>query len=316
MNNGAHPNRILPSNACLPISHDVSQDWSHYRWHGKWRLRSRLFGAALSFPDFMLPLQGINDQGNSDFCTAETVSEAIGIAAGVPMSPEWQTAQIGRLSGGPIYNGADPKTALKSGTTYGALPKTYSPYDFARDGFDKPAVWSNYPDSLYQVAAPYKRAGYYNVLLGGPGDYDAFDMTRLALNDAHLDAIKDNRTAPIMGFGFWYEEWNEAALAMSTNGTMPTPTQPPISRHAYLAAVGLLTINGVQYIVAQLSQGPDFGIKGLCYYGRDAWNAAWKDPITNQIGMYIYRSTNPPFFNMVLEFINGALRYVQARIGG
>lgn len=287
---------IKPSDSCLPISHDVSKDWSHYRYFSK-----RLFG-GLTFPDFMLDIQGIKDQKDSDFCTAFCTSEAIGNQVGIPMSAEYQTAQIGKLAGAPIFGGADPKLALKAGTI-GCLPQTNSPFSFERDGFQTPALWQSYNANLDPIAALYKRAGWYNVLFGGPNDYDAYDMTCLALNDARAD------NAPIMGFGFWYNEWTEAANNPACKGIMPVPTTP-VSRHAYLSAVGLQTIGGEQKIVAQLSQGEDFGDKGLCYYGRDAWNAAWQDPVKNQIGMYIYRSKNPPIFNLVLEFINGLWHYV------
>jgi hypothetical protein len=310
MNHGTRP--IEPHDGCKPITHDVSQDWSHYQWHGKWRLKNRLFGSPLTFPDFRIPIAAINDQKYSDFCAAETVSEAIGNKVGIAMSPEYQTALIGYLTGAPIFNGADPKIALKSGTV-GCLPKDKSPYTFEHDGFQKPAYFENYDPSLATEAAKYKRVGYYNVLFGGPDDADAYDMTRMAANDARLDAEADNEIPPpIMGFGFWYQEFNVAALNPACKGIMPMPGQP-ISRHAYLAVNGLETIGGEQKIVAQLSQGPNFGDEGVLYFGRAQWNAIWADPINNQIGMYIYRSKIPPLWNMVLAFINNAWRYVQAK---
>lgn len=306
--------RVPEKDTVKPITHDISQDWSHYRRFGKVR-----FG-ALKFDDFMLPLQGINDQAQSEFCTGYTVSEAIGIQVGIPMSPEWQTAQIGKVSGAPIFNGADPKMALKSGTI-SALPKDKSPVTFEKDGWTTPAIWGTWPTFLDAIAAQYKRAGWYNVLFGGPDDFDAFDMSCLALNDAKSD------NAPIMAFAYWYAEWNDAALGTRSfqnpdgswtlevnpagkTGIMPVPTRPPQSRHAYLSAVGLKTINGIQHIIAQLSQGEEYGDSGLLYFSRETWNYAWKNPVQNQIGMYIYRSKNPPFLNMVLEFIGNVWRYV------
>lgn len=277
-------------NGLRPISHDTSRDFNHKKF---WPVTRQLFGSANALPGLASTLGRtpvcINDQGSSNFCTGFEVSEAIGNQLGIPMSPETQVALEGKIAGAPILVGTDPKTALSSGLL-GAFAKTATPLTFANQGWTTPAEWQMYPLNFF-ASVPNGRPSYYAVTFGDPGDMDVYDSVKLALNDAKQDPVPG--FSGVLAFGFWYKTFNQ----VGSNGIIPAlqPNELPITRHAY-GFIDWKTINGVEYLVAQLSQGEEFGDKGLCYFTRENMNQAWQNPATNAIGLYIYRNTNPSFW--------------------
>lgn len=280
-------------NGLRRISHDTRYDFNHKRF---WPIKRQLFGATNILPGLPTTLGRIpvciNDQGISDYCTAFAVSEAIGNQTGVPMAPEAQTAIEGKIDGAPIFGGTSPHTALTGGVT-AAVPKTLCFFTFQQNGWQLPAEWGQYPTDPSVLGASNKRSSYYSVTFGGPDDMSAFDSIKLALWDAKNDVPPNmpNAFTSVVAFGFWYAEWNGAG----SDGIAPQQVTPAITRHAYLF-IDWITINGVDYLIAQLSQGTGFGKGGLVLFTRAEVNAAWSNPVQNGIGMYIFRSKDPNFW--------------------
>lgn len=262
-----------------PISHDRSKDWSHkkvFGWHKK------LFGAALSIPKTLgrsrLPVE---DQEESNFCTGYGTSKANGYRLAQDFSPEFQVAMIGAYAGSPIINGTDPKTAMDACVLNGSLLKYLSPFSLARNGAEFIAEYLNWPQKLINQAPAEAPAGWFSVV--DDPQADIFDDIREAL----ILAKEDNGV--VMAFGNWYNEFNAAANDPSKKGMMPVPTTPRITLHNYLY-IDFDTIDGVEVIVAQLSQGTGYGDGGYCYFTRADINAIWATMLQDGTGLYIFRS--------------------------
>lgn len=218
----------------------------------------------------------IKDQGVSNFCTAFGISSQKEYTSNVQMSPEYQTALEGELNGSPIFSGADPDLAMASGLK-GILPQTSSPYTFQTNGWTDPAYFVNYDQSLAGVASQFKEESYYSLThpLSVSSDFDTFDSIRIGL--------WDSKTEVVIAFGWWYQEWN----VLGGDGIVQMPTNP-VTRHCYLF-IDFKVINGVEYLVAQLSSGKKLGDNGLLYFPREVVNYAWKNPYWNGLRLYIYR---------------------------
>lgn len=263
--------RVYIHDGLKPLTYD-KRDFNH----------AKLFGGIKNdLPG--LPKEGlgrkpisIKDQEDSNYCTAFTVSEASEYQEGVELSPEYQTAKVGQIVGQPIFNGAQPRDAMKSATVYGSLEKSVSPYIFQNDGWQYPAQYQSYNTFLDEDAKVHKKGSYFSVTWGWPDDLDPFDSARLALWQAK------NEKGVVMVFGLWYGEFNNPE-----NGIVPVPVKPFITRHAYIV-YDWCEKNGIIYLKAQLSQGKDFGDEGTLYMSREAFNASLIDRGAGT-GMYIFR---------------------------
>ena len=280
---------VNPRTGLRPTTHNRLKDFDHKKF---WPVKRLLFGST-ALPG-LPPTLGrtpicINDQQESNFCTGFAISEAIGNQVGIPMAPEAQVALEGKIAGQPIYGGTDPKTAMESGLV-GAMAKSICPYTFANNGWTSPAQWQNYNNFL--VSFLYPRASYYSVTQGGDA-LDVFDSIKLALWDSKDDAI-NNGFPPVICMGYWYQSWN----GITSNGIVPElqAGESPITRHCYLF-IDWKNINGVEYLVAQLSQGIENGDKGLYYFSRANVNRSWQNIVPSGLALYIYRSKNPSFWS-------------------
>ncbi|MDE2102086.1 MAG: hypothetical protein KGL39_32875 [Patescibacteria group bacterium] len=187
------------------------------------------------------------------------------------MSFEYQTAKEGEEAGAPIYYGADPNQADQAIEDYGFLPSLMAPFSFQYDGWLKPADWHNYDPKL-DGDAILSRAQGYNVY----PDYDSIKQALVA-------GMADN--AIVVPNGFWYSNWTP-----DINGILPMPNGSPISRHSYMF-IDYKTINGTEYLVAQLSEGKQWGVGGTCYMSKECVNTAFASPLWNGLGCTIYRKS-------------------------
>ena len=215
----------------------------------------------------------LKDQGTTNECGGHAVASAIGWQTNKDMSADWQYAQIEEIIGKVNTKGVDPRSAMKSGLIYGALPQELAPFTWQQKGEAYISDWRNWPATLKEIAKQNVRAGYFKVT----GDRDPYDNIKQVLYNEF-----PNNTV-VNAFSRWYTEFNTPQ-----NGIIPYP----INFYAYHAYIFIdwKTINGTEYLVAQLSSGPTFGDKGLLYFSREIVNRLFHDP---DASLYIYKVPNP-----------------------
>lgn len=248
---------------------------------GRFRLRGRYshkktFGAVLQLP----PTLGrialyVKDQGLTQYCTAAGNSVAGSYLYGQDMSFEWQTAKEGQVAGQPIFNGAEPNVADTASEEYGFLPVGHSPRHFETDGWQLPAQWQQYPEELDQVAREYRDFAPYNV-------YPDYASIKNALAGGHAD------NSVVIARGFWYQSWNNPI-----GGIVTAPGDKPITRHEYLFIDYKVCPDGVERLVAQLSQGTGFGNGSEVYMDPQCVAATFRSPGFNGLGCVILRRGGP-----------------------
>lgn len=238
---------------------------------------SKTFGATAALPATLGRIaKYIKDQGPTNYCTAAARSASGSYLWDQEMSFEWQTGKEGQVLGQPIFNGTDPNTADAASEEYGFLPDKDCPLKFSTSGWEIPAEWQEYAVSLDQEGKLYTGFAPYNV-------YPDYDSIKQALFQGNADG------AIVIANGFWFQSWNNPI-----GGIVPTPGDSPTTRHSY-TFIDWKTINGQEYLVAQLSQGTALGDNGLLYISENAVNTAFKNPAFNGLGCTIYRkgATNP-----------------------
>lgn len=248
---------------------DDKRDFQHHK----------LFGAPapLSLPPTLSrkPPFGIKNQAFTSFCTAYSTCAASEYQEGVELSPEWQTAKVGQVSGAPILNGADPRKALAAAVIHGSLEQALAQWRLPDVGAEWVANWNNWPAPLDVQAFKHEKLSYFRV---DTGPHDAFDNIRLAL----FLAQPDNGVG--IAFTRWYNEWNHP-----TNGVMLEGKTFSNLYHAHLL-IDWKDIDGQTYIVGQNSYGTAFGDAGLTYWSRGEVNRMFS---TGDGGAYIFRDLTP-----------------------
>lgn len=239
--------------------------------HKRTLSHSKTFGAVTAVPTLNRTANYIKDQGTTNYCTAAARSTAGSYLFGHEMSFEFQTAKEGQVAGQPIFDGADPNTADVAAEEYGFLPDEQSPLKFNTNGWQIPAEWHLYPAALDGQAIVNAKFAPYNVY----PDYQS-------IKNALISGMEDN--AIVIANGFWYREWQNPI-----GGIIPPPTTSPITRHSYAFIDFKICPDGVERLVAQLSQGTGFGDGGLIYMDENTVNTAFKYPAFNGLGCTIYR---------------------------
>lgn len=108
---------------------------------------------------------------------------------------------------------------------------------------------------------------------------------------AHLN----ERRSVIVGC-LWRQSWNTAL-----EGIIPTSYESTGGGHSFKIC-GQKTINGVIYLVAQMSDGVDFGDKGFCYFPREVVNREF-----SPYGAYTF--THMPPDSAIWHVTNGVSIY-------
>ncbi len=232
---------------------------------------AKTFGAPINSPPTLGRIaKYIKDQGTTSYCTAAARSTAASYIHGREMSFEYQTAKEGEEVGAPIWNGTDPNSADRVSQDYGFLPQELSPFMFAVHGWRDPADWKNYAPELDGKSITYTLGLPFNV-------YPSFQ----AIKDALISGTDENAT--VVANGYWYPSWNNPV-----GGYVPVPADKSSTRHSYLF-IDYITMNGEEYLIAQLSQGTSFGNGGLVFMTEEVVNTAFKYPAWNGLGCTIYR---------------------------
>lgn len=195
----------------------------------------------------------VKDQGNSDYCTAYTVTSASEVHEGKELSPLYQFAKTKQIEGNISSWGANLRDACKSAVKYGSLPVHEVPADLASGDRGAIADWASWPDKLDSVADVYRKKSYFAV--DGYGSvYDAIK--------AHIWLHREEGGVVMTG-ALWRHEWTWAE-----RGVIPKHYTSAMFGHAFLFT-GWKKIDGTEYLVAHLSNGTAIGDKGKFYFPRE-----------------------------------------------
>lgn len=208
-------------------------------------------------PEFFLMPKKIEDQDNSDLCTAFASTSVTEDQEGIEMSPEFTFAMTKEIEGDFATWGADLRSACKSHTKIGALPKVESPFSLATHSRDFVANWTNWPQELKNKAAIHKKQNYFSV----EGPYDLFDDIRASLWGYRLELRS------IMTGVLWRPEWTHTFSSDAfNNGIIPTNELPKNGFGHAFKICGWKQIINEPYLIAQLSNGENIGDKGFFYF--------------------------------------------------
>lgn len=212
--------------------------------------------ADVPLEDFVvsIPLL-IKNQGDTDLCTAYTVTSVSEDQESIALSPEFQFAKIKQLLGNTEGWGADLRTACKSATAIGSITSTLAESYMHSKGIDTRdaiADWNNWPADFDNIAAEHRKCSYLTV--EGPSLFDA-------IRSALWTHRAEHRTVAVGAK--WRPEWTVAK-----DGYIPESYGTEGFGHAF-KIFGQKMRNGVPYLVAQLSNGIEIGDQGIFYFPKD-----------------------------------------------
>lgn len=207
---------------------------------------------------------------NSDFCAGYAGAEAAEDQdIGVKYVPEYTWAAARDLAKLPVESyGLDLRQICMAGIKVGFLSREYDPFNCDNENRrerDFLADFKNWPADLAMLAADGRKNSFFAV----DGPNDRFDNMRSV-----MFKNKAERRSIITGVA-WRSSWSDAP-----QGIIPATgwENDRGSGHA-IKIFGWMPIKdpetGVEelMLVAQLSNGPDFGDKGLFYFRRSVINS-------------------------------------------
>jgi len=224
---------------------------------------SQSFGAVdLS----QLPKDGIGrkptkilNQFSSDFCTSFGSAAMRSFTEGVDLDPFWIWAKAAQIRGDWKQWGLTLPEIVDVLRKYGILEEAEQPFNLLSKDRDFLAQYSNYPDLTEKAK---KHIGGARFWVDGP--YTFFDNCRSVLWQNRLDNLV------ILVGAEWHEEWS-----LASNGIITVQNYNPKSQwfgHAFVF-IDFKQINGEDFLIAQLSNGEEFGDKGLFYFSREVVNS-------------------------------------------
>lgn len=196
------------------------------------------------------------NQLDTDFCTAAASTAASEDQEDIELSFEFQFAIMCMLRGKFDEWGCDLRTAMKSFTKVGSIPREKAPFSVETHPRDFLANWENWPEELFRLAQVHKKETFFDV----DGPYDMFDNIRSAL----WKHREEERT--IVTGCIWRESWT----ADSDGVIVDTNLGEQGYGHAF-KIFGQKVINGEIHLMAQLSNG-NVGDKGIYYFPRGVVN--------------------------------------------
>ena len=216
----------------------------------------KVFGAIkLPTEDFIVaePLE-IKDQRDTDKCTAYAVCAGSEPQEETLLDPDWQFAQIKRLTGEYTSWGADLRSACKSGQDYGSIEKSKVLTPKVDEG--ELRNWKHW-DLVNEINAKFHKKQTYLSIKGN----NTFNAIRQALWNG-----REKKQLVMTGM-LWRPEWTSAA-----KGIIPEDyLEDRGFGHAFVF-IGQKNIDGKLYLVTQLSNGKEIGDKGLFYFSEKVVN--------------------------------------------
>jgi len=234
---------------------------------------SKVLGAInLSYlPDeFILEGLRVEDQRETDLCTAYAITSASELQEGVELSPYYQFAKTKQIEGNPDSWGATLRGACKSAVQYGSLEEKDMPADKTGDpkDFRDFRTWSLQSDML---ARKHRKESFFEV---DKGSYDSlFDAIKAAIWEHKI-------TKKVVKVGVkWRNEWTSAL-----GGFIPLFYGEYGFGHAFVIK-GWKKTQEEEYLVAHLSNGEDIGDKGIFYFPREVVEREFSP----RYGLYMFK---------------------------
>lgn len=211
----------------------------------------RTFGSTNIFSDFFSLDKQIGDdfQGQTNECTAYTVTDNANNQDGVEYSPDYQMQKTYELDNASVFDGADIKTALSVPVVFGLLTKPLAPLSWQTVGEQTAVNPMNWPISLDVEAAKNKKQAYFML----EENTNWFDSIRSAII---------MRNTPIALATPWYVEYNY----VGKDGILPSGKA--IESWHSTSLVGWDTFNGIPFLICKPHLGKNYGKNGYCYFSQ------------------------------------------------
>ena len=200
----------------------------------------------------------IKQQYGSDFCIGFASAAVREFTEGVILDPFFVWSQMAKLRGDWREWGMDLRTAAKVLTKIGIVEQKDQPYNLENKDRDFLANWENYPKELENKASDHKAISYFWI----DGPYDFFDNIRSTL---YLN--KEEKRSVLVG-AEWRPSWSSAIKGI----VKTTDFSEMFFGHAFIF-FGWKEIDNEPYLVAQLSNGKEFGDSGIFYFSRSVVNS-------------------------------------------
>lgn len=209
----------------------------------------KTLGRALRTPE---------NQENTTRCAEYASAVNAGYARGFRFSPDRQVPVVSSIQGKPVDSGgSDPNAVMKAGRDYGYILFDSAARSLEKDGMEYSGDAHYWPDEQLKPQDT-RDISFLKV----DGTLDIFDNTRSTLFLSY-----DAKTAlgpGVQAFGKWYNEWTGAY-------EIPQHYETFVGYHSWLF-VDFTELNGIQYLIAQNSYGPNVGNGGYHLFPREVVN--------------------------------------------
>jgi len=212
---------------------------------------------------------GIKDQSDSDMCVAFATCAVSEDQENVPLEPKWFFSQIKKLQGNWKKWGADLRDGAKTAVNVGFIEENDAPFDIKYKDRDFTANWNNWPEDLNEKALAHRKQSFFSVAC----NFDSFRSV--------LWQNRDEKKTVLTGT-LWESDWNnlkDGIIPEKSTGSEETP-------HA-IKIFGQKKIGDKLYLVAQLSNGANFGDNGLFYFPEEIINSKFS------YGAFIFKDLDP-----------------------
>lgn len=235
----------------LPLKRD-NRDFSFVKMFGTIRKEE------IPTHDFVVaePLN-IKNQFETDLCVAFAICSVSEDQEKVALSPEHFFMSIKKMKGDWVSWGSDLRTGCKVAVNVGFLEQELNPYKLKNKGRNFVANWRNWEQIKFEEnVKEHRKISYFKV----DGPYDTFFNFRAALwQNRH-------KSCSILTGLTWDSSWSKAK-----DGIIPKKKGTPLYGHA-IKIFGQKNIDDEIYLMAQLSNGEEFGDNGIFYFPKEVIN--------------------------------------------
>lgn len=218
-----------------------------------------------SVSPLILPKEGLGrkpnkilNQETTDFCASFSGAAMRSYTEKINLDPYWLWAIAAYLRGSYTEWGLTLPQIAKALTKKGIVEEIEQPFNINNKDRDFLANIINYPQDLEEKAKKHIGGSYFWV----QGPYDNFDNIR---NTLYLNRGKD--LVVITGC-----EWKMSWLSAEKGIIKEYDPKEMWFGHAFIF-IDFKEIDGIPYLIGQLSSGEGIGDKGLFYFSREIVNS-------------------------------------------